>query len=350
VEIIHVKAADADWAPEFVGQTAGFLEVEIRARVGGILEKRIFEEGQFVKQGTQLFQIDPVPYKIALERARGFLAQTEAQLERTRREHVRTAALFKEDAISEKEQDEAEMAFKAAEADLQVAKANLHDAEVKLHYTRVDAPIAGIVRKESCSVGTLVTTTAEASLLTTMVQVDPLYVNFSLPGFDFALLRQLEQKGILSRPAGKQQVTVVYPDGTLHPQPGTIIFTDSTEDPKTATVRSKVELPNPGASLMPGQFVRVRPKGLRLKNVVLIPRQAIFTTQQGNSVYVVDKDMKAEMRQVTEQLSIGKQSVISSGLQGGERIITAGMMKVQPGAQVREAAPVAQQASPAAAK
>lgn len=350
VEIMNVKAADADWEPEFIGQTAGFLEVEVRARVGGILEKRIFEEGQFVKQGTQLFQIDPVPYKIALERAQGVLAQAEAQLERTRREHVRTAALFKEDAISEKERDEAEMAFKAATADLQVAQANLHDAKVKLGYTRVDSPISGIVRKESCSVGTLVTTTSEASLLTTMVQVDPLYVNFSVPGSDFALLKQMIQNDVLSRPEGKQKVTIVYPDGKLHPQPGSIIFTDSTEDPKTATVRSKVELPNPGAALMPGQFVRVRPRGLRLKNVVLIPRQAIFTTQQGASVYVVDKDMKAEMRQVTEQLTIGKQIVISSGLKAGERIITAGMMKVQPGAQVREAAPEAQQAPAAAGK
>ena len=197
---MNVKAADTDWEPEFIGQTAGFLEVEIRARVGGILEKRIFEEGQFVKQGTQLFQIDPVPYKIALERARGILAQAEAQLERTRREHVRTAALFKEDAISEKEHDEAEMAFRAAEADLQVARANLHDAQVKLGYTRVDAPIAGIVRKESCSVGTLVGTTAEASLLTTMVQVDPLYVNFSLPGSDFALLRNCCKRAFLPGP------------------------------------------------------------------------------------------------------------------------------------------------------
>jgi len=350
VKVMDVKAEDADWEPEFIGQTAGFLEVEIRARVGGILEKRLFEEGHFVKQGTQLFQIDPVPYTIALERARGLLAQAEAQLERTRREHVRTAALFKEDAISEKERDEAEMAFKAATADLQVAQANLHDAKVKLGYTRVDSPISGIMRKESCSVGTLVTTTSEASLLTTMVQVDPLYVNFSVPGSDFALLKQMIQNGVLSRPEGKQKVTIVYPDGKLHPQPGSIIFTDSTEDPKTATVRSKAELPNPAAALMPGQFVRVRPRGLRLKNVVLIPRQAIFTTQQGTSVYVVDKGMKAEIRQVTEQLAIGKQIVIASGLKAGERIITAGMMKVQPGSQVREAASDAQQAPAAAGK
>jgi len=334
---MNVTATDADWEPEFIGQTAGFLEVEIRARVGGILEKRICEEGQFVKQGTQLFQIDPVPYQIALERTRGVLAQAEAQLERTRREHVRTAGLYKDDAVSEKENDEAQMAFRAAEADMQVAQANLHDAQVKLSYTRVFSTISGMVRKESCSVGTLVSTTPDASLLTTMVQVDPLYVNFSVPGADFTLLRKLLQSGAVSRPQGKQLVTIIYPDGRLHPQPGSIMFTDSTEDPRTATVRSKVVLPNPDTALMPGQFVRVRPKGLRLKNVVLIPRQAIFITQQGASVYVVDKDMKAEMRQVTEQFSIGIQSVISSGLCSGERIITAGMMKVQPGTQVTAA-------------
>jgi len=291
-----------------------------------------------------------VPYEIELERSRGVLAQAEAQLERTRREHVRIAALYKDSAVSERERDEAEMAFASAGADLQVARANLRDAEIRLGYTRVDAPISGIVRKESCSVGTLVTTTSEASLLTTMVQVDPLYVNFSVPGSDFALLKQMLQAGVISRPAGRQQAAVVHPDGSLHPQTGTVVFTDSTEDPTTATVRSKVELPNPDTALMPGQFVRVRPLGLRLKNAVLIPRQALFTTQQGNTVYVVDKDMRAQMRPVTEQLSIGAQCVISSGLADGERIITAGMIKVQPGAQVAEARPEAQQTPPAAAE
>jgi membrane fusion protein (multidrug efflux system) len=278
VEIMDVAAADADWEPEFVGQTAGYLEVEIRARVGGILEKRAFEEGQFVKQGTQLFQIDPVTYRIALKRAQGVLAQAEARLERTRREHVRIAALFKEEAVSEKERDEAEMAFREAEADLEVARANLEDARVNLGYTRVDSPITGIVRKESCSVGTLVNT-SDGSLLTTMVQVDPLYVNFSVPGADFAQLKHLMKSGMLTRPEGRQLVTIVYPDGSEHAQPGTVVFTDSSEDPQTATVRSKVELANPEAALMPGQFVRVRPRGLRLKKVVLIPRQAGFTTK-----------------------------------------------------------------------
>ncbi len=350
VEIMDVTAKDISWEPEFIGQTAGFLEVEIRARVGGILEKRLFREGQFVKEGTQLFQIDPVPYRIALERARGVVAQAEAQLERTRREHVRTAALFKENAISEKEHDEAEMAFRAAKADLQVARANLQDAQVKLEYTRVDAPISGIVRKESCSVGTLVDTTADASLLTRMVQVHPMYVNFSVPGADFTLMRQLQLDGILTRSKNEQQVAVVCPDGRIHSQPGVIVFTDSMEDPRTATVRSKVEIPNPDRTLMPGQFVRVRYSGLKLLNVICIPRQAIINTQQGFSVYVVDRNMKAMMRSVNERFAIGRQSVISSGLNSGERIITAGMMKVQPGTTVRRAPREAMQATPAAAR
>lgn len=351
VELMHVQAQDIDWEPEFIGQTAGYLEVEIRARVGGILEKRLFQEGQFVKQGTQLFQIDPVPYRIALERAEGILAQARAELERTRREHVRVAALFEENAVSERERDAAEMAFKAAEADLQVARANLHDAQVNLEYTRVNAPISGIVRKESCSVGTLVTTTADASLLTTMVQVDPLYVNFSIPGADFTLIRQLQLDSILSRPEGEQRVAIVCPDGRLHAQPGTVVFTDSAEDARTATVRSKVEVPNPDTALMPGQFVRVRFTGLRLKNVVCIPRQAIFTTQQGSSVYVVDSDMKAAVRQVSERFAIGSMSVLSAGLENGERIITAGMVKVRPGTTVQaassEASALAQGPAPA---
>jgi len=341
VETMDIRAEDVDWQPEFIGQTAGFLEVEIRARVGGILEKRLFEEGQFVQQGTQLFQIDPVPYEIALERARGVLAQAEAHLERTRREHVRIGGLFKDNAVSEREKDDAEMDFAVAGADLQVARANLRDAEVKLGYTRVYAPISGIVRKESCSVGTLVATTAEASLLTTMVQVDPLYVNFSVPGTDFMLLKQLKNSGALLWPEGSLEAVVLTAGKAPYPHPGRIVFTDSSEDPKTATVRAKVELPNPDTALMPGQFVRVKPRGMKLIGAILVPKQAVFVSQQGPAVYVVDHDMQVHLRPVTEELSIGDRGLISSGLEDGERIITAGMMKVLPGTVVRLARPAA---------
>jgi len=350
VEIMDIKAQEVDWEPEFIGQTAGFLEVEVRARVGGILEKRLFQEGQFVQQGTQLFQIDPVPYEIGLERCRGVLAQAEAQLERTRREHVRIAPLFKSNAVSERERDEAEMAFNAAQADLRVARANVRDAEVKLGYTRVDAPISGIVRKESCSVGTLVATTTEASLLTTMVQVDPLYVNFSVPGADFTLMKQLKNSGVLLWPEGKLAATVITANGELHAQPGLIVFTDSSEDPQTATVRAKVELPNSDSALMPGQFVRVRPRGMKLLQAILVPKQSIFVSQQGLAVYVVDESMHVHLRPVTQILSVGFQRLISSGLADGERIITAGMLKVLPGETVRAASSEALQPVPAAAE
>lgn len=350
VEIMDIKAADVDWEPEFIGQTAGFLEVEVRARVGGILEKRLFQEGQFVQQGTQLFQIDPIPYEIELERSRGVLAQAEAQLERTRREHERIAPLFKDNALSEREHDEAEMAFRAAQADMQVARANLRDAEVRLGYTRVYAPISGIVRKESCSVGTLVATTTEASLLTTMVQVDPLYVNFSVPGADFTLMKQLKNSGVLLWPEGKLAAMVITPDGTQHPQTGLIVFTDSTEDSKTATVRAKVELPNPATGLMPGQFVRVKPRGMKLKQAILVPKQAIFVSQQGPAVYVVDKNMQVHLRPITEKLSVSSQRLISAGLADGERIITAGLMKVLPGQTVRAVSPDDTQPGSAAAE
>lgn len=350
VETVDVKAEDIDWEPEFIGQTAGFLEVEVRARVGGILEKRLFQEGQFVQQGTQLFQIDPVPYEIELERSLGVLAQAEAQLERTRREHVRVADLFKDNSLSEREHDEAEMAFIAARADMKVANANVRDARVRLGYTRVDAPISGIVRKEACSVGTLVATTTEASLLTSMVQVDPLYVNFSVPGSDFRLMKQLRQMGVLLWPEGRLEAVVLTADGELHRHPGLIVFTDSTEDPRTATVRAKVELPNPDTELLPGQFVRVKPRGMKLINAILVPKQAIFVSQQGPAVYVVDQDNQVHLRPVTEILSVGSQRLISSGLADGERVLTAGLMKVLPGQTVRTVSPDERQPDPAAAR
>jgi membrane fusion protein (multidrug efflux system) len=160
-------------------------------------------------------------------------------------------------------------------------------------------------------------------------------------------MKQLKNNGVLLWPEGKLEATVITPDGTVHAQPGLIVFTDSTEDPKTATVRAKVELPNPDTALMPGQFVRVRPRGLKLLRAILVPKQAIFISQQGPTVYVVDRDMQVHLRPVTEKISVGTRGLISSGLEDGERIITAGMMKVMPGSTVRLAQPVAEQPVPA---
>ena len=188
VNAIEVVQADLPWDIEYPAQVAGSLQVNVRAQVGGILQSRLFDEGAYVKEGTQLFQIDDKEYKAALERARGSLAQAEAQERSTQREYNRMKKLLADKAVSQKNYDDALSAYETAQANVQVAKAGVTTAKINFDYTKVKAPISGIVGKEAQSVGSLVSPTGESGFLTTMVQTNPLWVNFSMPGSQFAKL------------------------------------------------------------------------------------------------------------------------------------------------------------------
>jgi membrane fusion protein (multidrug efflux system) len=335
-----VVQAHSVWEPEFVGNTTGSLEIEVRARVGGILEERTYQEGAMVKAGTQLFLIDPEPYEIALQKAKAQLAQNQAAREKAGLDNARFSALFKEQAASQKDRDDAAMNYKAALANEQMGKAFVREAQMNLGYTKVTAPIDGIVSKEANSVGTLIT--AANSLLTTMVQVDPLHINFAFPGSEYRDLRDMVSKGIIDLPPdGKFLVQVIKPDGQACANIGKIVFIDSSEDARTATISAKVELPNPDRELMPGQYVRVRLTGAKLNNVILIPQQALLNSAQGVAVYVVDKDNFARRRQITLGYNFGDKLQVVEGLDEGEVVIVEGMLKVHPDMPVKVASPAA---------
>ncbi|MDR1396745.1 MAG: efflux RND transporter periplasmic adaptor subunit [Desulfarculales bacterium] len=333
VKVFKVDQADVPWSPEFIGQTAGSLEVEIRGRVGGILEKRMYTEGAFVKAGTDLFLIDQEPYDIALQRARAVLAQAEAERERTQLDNARFSRLFAEKAASEKDRDDALMAYKATLANEQLARAQVREARMNLGYTKVTAPIDGIVSKENYSVGTLIT--ANNSLLTTMVQVNPLNVNFSFPSLQYYEIRRMVDEGLLDLPGGKFQAQLIKRSGEVFPGSGRIIFVDSKEDPQTATIRAKIEVDNPDNGLSPGQYVRIKLDGGVLRRIMLIPQQALVNSESGYSVYVVNRDGKAELRNIKLGYTFDSQRQVISGLEPGEIIVTEGMIKVHPGLQLK---------------
>lgn len=354
VNAIEVVQADLPWDIEYPAQVAGSLQVNVRAQVGGILQSRLFDEGAYVKEGTQLFQIDDKEYKAALERARGSLAQAEAQERSTQREYNRMKKLLADKAVSQKNYDDALSAYETAQANVQVAKAGVTTAKINFDYTKVKAPISGIMGKEAQSVGSLVSPTGESGFLTTMVQANPLWVNFSMPGSQFAKLAsgymsgQIvlgdEKKSSAVDPAEYRKmaaekaplyVEAILANGKVYAQKGKIIFFDSTENTQTSSLAMRAEFANPknDRQLMPGQFVRVRLVGAVYKNAILVPSSAILNTPEGMLTYVVDSNNTVAARPVKGELQ-NNMYIISEGLKHGEKIVSNGLIKLKPGMQV----------------
>ena len=340
VGVVAVQPRDVAVENEYAGRTAGYREVEVRARVIGILQKRTYVEGQRVKAGDVLFQIDPAPFAVALARAQARLQDAEAQLRQAERDWTRVAALYEENAISARERDTSQSNLDLARANLAAAKTDVDAARIDLGYTRVEAPVSGVTSLEVRSEGSLVGPGAADSLLTRITQLDPLYVNFSYPDADALRQRALLASGKLSM-AGEERLAAElrFGDGSVYGHEGYISFTDSTIDPATGTVRARAVFPNPEASLLPGQFVRIVPKGLVRKDVIVIPQAAVMQGPQGTFVYLVGDDDKAKVQPVTTGAAIGADWLIEEGLKPGDRVIIEGVIKVRPGEPVKPAPP-----------
>ena len=334
---LKVHREDVPMPLEYVGQTAGFKQVEVRARVGGILAKRVYTEGQPVKAGELMFRIDPEPYKAALDRQSAELERAKARLTRAKIEHDRVLALFERQAVSETERDDAVTTYADALAAVKTATALVKSAQIDLNWTQVRAPVSGITGQETRSEGNLVTMDAAGSLLTTIVQPDPLYVEFAVPADESRRNAELLASGKMVTPKGKADVEVLLADGTIHPFLGSIDFKDRTADPQTGAIRARAELPTPGGELLPGQFVRVRVLGSILKDFILVPQRAVLMTQEGSTVYVLDDKDVPMTRSVDVALIIGNSYLIQSGLEDGERLVLDGVVKVRPGTAVHVA-------------
>jgi membrane fusion protein (multidrug efflux system) len=326
---------------EYTGQTAGSREVEVRARVTGILLKRSFIEGGAVRQGQSLYTIDPAPFQAALARAEADVGVASARLDQARRESARLRALVADKFVSQKLADDAASAEAIGAAELKAAQARLTEARLNLEYTRVESPVNGIASRSLRSEGTLVS--GSDVLLTTVTQVDPIWVNFGIPDDERLRLQRETDAGRLVLPKdGRFEVTVRLADGSVYGRTGRLAFADIRISGQTGTSEARAELPNPEGRLRPGQFVRVTLSGATRPNAVLVPQRAVLEGPQGKFVYVVDEKSTAQARPVEVGEWVGSDWIVTGGLKPGERVIIDGVMRIGPGAPVK----VADAASP----
>jgi membrane fusion protein (multidrug efflux system) len=343
VEVTVVSAAPQTTPAtfEFTGKTESSRSVEIRARVEGYLDKIAYEEGAMVRTGQLLFQLDPQPFQAALDSARGDLARAEAQLANARATLGRVRPLAKQNALSQKDLDDAVAAERTAQAQVQSARAQVRTAELNLGYTTIKSPLNGLSSKSEFRVGSLVSPGSN-SLLTTVLQLDPIWVNFGIGENELLRLRSEAAAGRLRGPGiDKLEVELVQADGNVFPQKGRITFVSPTVDQQTGTVTIRAETPNPGTQgrLLPGQFVRVRIQGASRPDTIMVPQRAVMQGPQGKFVYVVGADDKAEAKPVQVGDFYGDQWIITSGLSGSEQVIVDGAIKVRPGAPVKVVTP-----------
>lgn len=331
VNVMSVQATSVPISTQAVAQTEGAKEVEIRPRVGGILLKKLFEEGAPIKAGQPMFLIDPVPFKIAVDQARAQVEQQRARITQTQREASRLKGLLETQSISQREYDNAVSDAAVTSASLMQYEAMLREAELNLSYTTVTAPSSGIAGRFLFSEGALVA--ANTSLLTTVVQVSPIWVRFSLSESELALL------GGHLTPQRVQKIGLVLSDASEYSEAGKLNYSASEIDPLLGTQQLRAEFVNADRKLLPGQFVKAKITTGTRDGVFLVPQTAVLTGDQGKFVYVAEKDASgkvvAGVHPIQEGGWEGQQWVVLSGLKAGDQVIVDNLIKVRPGAAVK---------------
>jgi membrane fusion protein (multidrug efflux system) len=339
VAVITLQATDVPHVGEFVGETESSQEVEIRARVEGFLETIAYREGSVVEKGDVLFQMDRKPFEAALAAARAELRAQEARLGTASANFRRVGPLAAEDALSQKDLDDAQGARDAAIAAVEGARSRVQQAEINLSYTTLRAPVTGVTSFARKQPGSFIAPGAD-SLLTYVSALDPMRVNFSVSENEqLKFTRLIERQMLRPAPGRKYTVKIVLADGTIVPAPGDITFGDASFNKETGTFLVRAELPNADGTLRPGQFVRVLMSGASWIDAIQLPQRAVMQGPQGNFVWVVDGESKAQFRPVTVGPLSGDQWLIAEGLNPGERIVVDGGLKLAPGVPVKPLEP-----------
>jgi len=334
VEVMTVNAQSVPDEPEFIGQAEASRVVEIRSQVTGIIKERFYEEGRDVKKGDRLYQIDPIPFRAAVLSAQARVSQAEARLMQAKQNLNRVKPLVQEQAVSQKDLDDAVAEELSARGTLEGAKGELVKAKFDLDNTHINAPIDGLIERTRYYEGRLVT--AQSDLLTIIHQVDPMYVIVSAPeSFLLKRRRDVAAKRIQEPDIYKLRGIITFSDGTVYPHDGILDFAGVGLQIETGSRDARVTFPNPDRVLMPGQFVKVRFKGSVKTDVILIPQRAVQQGPAGSLVYVLGDGDTIAIRDVKAAGWQGNQWLIEEGLHPGDRVVVDGMQRLAPGAHVK---------------
>lgn len=336
VKVLQVAPREVPVNFDYVGQVAGSREIEVRARVTGIVEKRLYEEGQRIREGQVMFRIDPAPYRARVAAADAQLDQAKAQLAQAEREYARVKPLAEAEAASRKEADDALSTRDLARAAVKAAEAQLQQANIDLGYTDVRAPLAGVAGRAQKVEGSLAVAGAD-SLLTTLAQTDPAYVNFGVGEVEYLRTREEVARGVLKLDPKGFTVQLKGSDGAAIPLSGRLGFQDYKADTSTGAFALRATFDNREGRLSPGQFVRVQLAGASRPDALAVPQRAVLDSAQGKFVYVIaEKDGKTIAQPRPVKLGewarldgeLANAWVIREGLQAGDRVIVDGMARI----------------------
>src|SRR5690606_19452560 len=357
VGVLEVQPQTVPLERELVGRLSPSRPADVRARVPGVLLKRVYQEGSDVKEGQVLFQIDPAPLQAQLGVARGELARAEASYANARASAERARQLAPQNFVSQNDLDNAVAAERSAAAAVEAARAAVRTAEINLGYARVTAPISGRAGKQQVTEGALVGQ-GEATLLTTVDQLDPLYANFSIGSTELERLRGASNVSLAG--AGKSTVQVLLPGGRAYDQTGTLDFSDTTVDPATGAVSLRAVIPNPQQALLPGSFVTLKANLGELSGVFLVPQAAVLRDANSAYVMVVGDEGNVVRKNIEASVASDGNWLVTAGLAAGDKVIVSGVQKArenapvqatpyQPGQDAADAGQQPQQAPAAAA-
>lgn len=351
VGVLTLKAGSVPLVRELPARTSALRVADVRPQVGGVVVKRLFQEGAEVKAGQPLYQIAPETYQAAYEQARATQAKAEALVQTARLKARRYAELVEIKAVSNQDYDDARAAMQQAEADLVATTAALKTAKINLGYSTVTSPITGRIGKSSITEGALVTAN-QANALATVQSIDKMYVDLTQASAELLKLRRDFETGRVKNGGGQAKVKLILEDGSVYSETGTLSFSDITVDPATGSVLLRALFPNPRHELLPGMFVRARLEQGVAENAIEVPQQAVTRTPKGDAMVLVpDSAGKVAVRIIKVSRTSGPNWLVTDGLKPGDQVIVDNLMKVRPGMPVK-AVPFkpAEQAAPAAQK
>ncbi|MEO8675564.1 MAG: efflux RND transporter periplasmic adaptor subunit [Casimicrobiaceae bacterium] len=337
VTVMTTVARDVPVTPIYVAQTQSSQAVNIQARVSGFLDQRVYREGSVVKKGQVLFQMDQKPFQAQLDAQKASMQRNQAALEVAKANLARTKPLTEQNALSQKDLDDAQGQYEQSAAAVEQSKAQVQEAQLNLSYTTIVSPVTGVSSFAAVADGTYLS--PQNSQLTTVSVLTPMWINFSVSENELERVRDSVKKGALKLPQGGQFVVEIeMVDGSIFPFTGRITFADPSYNSATGTFLLRATVDNPDGVLRPNQYVRTRLKGAILPNAIVVPQRAVQQSAKGHFVWVVSKDNKAELRPVEVGDWNNEDWVISSGLKAGESVVVDGGVRLAGGADVKATA------------